>query len=106
MNFVSERAPLRVRHFVTELTGGTGVASLRLHSALARHGIESRLHYRFGSSNATHVTIDHRHRSRLWRLWQGYVISRRWRQQNPERGIFIHSRWIYRSGFRAFGPMP
>jgi glycosyltransferase involved in cell wall biosynthesis len=106
MNFVSEREPLRVRHFVTELTGGTGVASLRLHSALARQGIDSRLHHRFGSSSATHVIPDPRHRWWLWRLWEGYVISRRWRQQNPERGIFIHSRWIYPSRLRDFGSIP
>jgi glycosyltransferase involved in cell wall biosynthesis len=106
MNFVSERAPLRVRHFVTELTGGTGMASLRLHSALARHGIDSRLHHRFGSYNATHVTSDPRHRWWLWRLWERYSISRRWRQQNSERGIFIHSRWIYPSRLRDFGSIP
>jgi glycosyltransferase involved in cell wall biosynthesis len=106
MNFVSERAALRVRHFVTEITGGTGVASLRLHSALARHGIDSRLHHRFGSSNATHVTTDLRHGWWLWRLWQGHVIARRWRQQNSERGIFIHSRWIYPSRLHDFGSIP
>ena len=94
--------PMTVRHFVTELTGGTGVACLRLHSELARQGIDSNLHYRFGSSNASHVTIDPRHRWWLWRLWQGYVIARRWRQQNPERGIFIHSRWIYPSRLTRF----
>jgi glycosyltransferase involved in cell wall biosynthesis len=106
MKFLSEGEPMTVRHFVTELTGGTGVASLRLHAALARQGIDSRLHHRFGSSSASHVRIDPRHRSRLWRLWQGCVISRRWRRQNPERGIFIHSRWIYASRLRDFGPIP
>ena len=97
---------MTVRHFVTELTGGTGVASLRLHVALARQGIDSTLHHRFGSSSTSHVTIDPRHRWWPWRLWQGYVISRRWRRQNPERGIFIHSRWIYPSRLRDFGQMP
>ena len=106
MKFLSEGEPMTVRHFVTELTGGTGVASLRLHSELVRQGINSRLHYRVGSADASHVTVDQRNRSRLWRLWQGYVISRRWRRQNPERGIFIHSRWIYPSCLRDFGPMP
>jgi glycosyltransferase involved in cell wall biosynthesis len=106
MKFVAECEPATVRHFVTELTGGTGVAALRLHSELARHGIDSTLHHRFNSSNASRVTIDSRHRSRPWRLWQGYVISRRWRQQNPERGIFIHSRWIYPSRLHDFGSIP
>jgi len=97
---------MTVRHFVTELTGGTGVASLRLHSELVRQGINSRLHYRVGSANASHVTVDQRNRSRLWRLWQDHVISLRWRRQNPGRGIFIHSRWIYPSRLRDFGPTP
>jgi glycosyltransferase involved in cell wall biosynthesis len=82
------------------------MASLRLHAELVRQGIDSRLHHRFGSSNVGHVTIDARHRSRLWRLWEEYVISHRWRQQNPERGIFIHSRWIYPSRLADFGPVP
>ena len=106
MKFRSEREPLTVRHFATELAGGTGMASLRLHAELVRQGIDSRLHHRFGSSNVGHVTIDPRHRSRLWRLWEKYVISHRWRQQNPERGIFIHSRWIYPSRLADFGPVP
>jgi len=106
MKFLSEGELMTVRHFVTELTGGTGVASLRLHAALARQGIDSTLHHRFGSSSTSHVTIDPRHRWWPWRLWQGYVISRRWRRQNPERGIFIHSRWIYPSRLRDFGQMP
>jgi glycosyltransferase involved in cell wall biosynthesis len=106
MKFVSEREPPTVRHFVTELTGGTGVASLRLHAELVRQGINSQLHHRFGSSSASHVTIDSRHRSWLWRSWQGYVIARRWQQQNPERGIFIHSRWICSSRLADFGPIP
>jgi glycosyltransferase involved in cell wall biosynthesis len=106
MKIASERELLTVRHFVTELTGGTGVASLRLHAGLPRQGIDSRLHHRFGSSSAAHVTTDRRHRSWLLRLWQGYVISRRWRQQNSERGIFIHSRWIYPSRLNDFGPIP
>ena len=97
---------MTVRHFVTELTGGTGVASLRLHSELMRQGIHSRLHYRVGSANGSHVTVDQRNRSRLWRLYERYVISRRWRQQNPNRGIFIHSRWIYRSRLSDFGTVP
>jgi glycosyltransferase involved in cell wall biosynthesis len=106
VNFLSKREPLRVRHFVSELTGGTGVACLRLHSALARQGIDTRLHHRFGSSSAAHVTTDPRHRWWLWRLWQGHVIARRWRQQNSERGIFIHSRWIYPSRLGDFGSIP
>ena len=106
MKFGLKDESLRVRHFVTELTGGTGVASLGLHKALVRRGVESRLHYRFGSSNASQVTLDQRHCSRFWRLWGRYVISRRWRQQNPERGIFIHSRWIYPSRLHNFGPTP
>jgi glycosyltransferase involved in cell wall biosynthesis len=97
---------MTVRHFVTELTGGTGVASLRLHSELVRQGIDSRLHYRVDSANGSHVTVDQRNRSWLWRLWQGYVISRRWRRQNPERGIFIHSRWIYSTRLSDFGSIP
>jgi glycosyltransferase involved in cell wall biosynthesis len=106
MKFLSERAALRVRHFVTELAGGTGVASSRLHAELVRQGIDSRLHHRFGLSSGSHFTIDPRHRGRLWRLWQGYVIARRWRRQNPNRGIFIHSRWIYPSRLSDFGPIP
>jgi len=106
MNFVSECEPLTVRHFVSELTGGTGVAALRLHSALAQQGIDSRLHHRFDSSNVNQVTVDQRHRSWSWRLWQRYVIGRRWRQQNPERGIFIHSSWIFPSRLGDFGPTP
>jgi len=106
MRIVSEREPLTVRHFVTELTGGTGTASLRLHSELAQQGIDSNLHHRFSSSSASHVIIDSRHRWWLWRLWQGYVIARRWRQQNSQRGIFINSRWIYPSRLSDFGPTP
>lgn len=106
MNTVSAGEPLTVRHFVTELTGGTGVASLRLHSELVRQGIDSRLQHRFGSSNVTHVTTDPRHGRWLWRLWQRHVIAWRWRQQNSGRGIFIHSRWIYPSRLRDFGSVP
>jgi glycosyltransferase involved in cell wall biosynthesis len=39
-------------------------------------------------------------------LLQDYVVGRRWRQQNCERGIFIHARWIYRSRLAEFGPIP
>ena len=106
MNSVSQREPLKVRHFVTDLTGGTGVASLRLHGELVRQGVESALHHRFGSSSTSDVMIDQRHRSWPWRLWERYVISRRWRQQNSERGIFIHSRWIFPSLLEDFGPWP
>jgi len=97
---------LKIRHFASELTGGTGVASLRLHGELGKQGVESVLHHRFGVSGASHVEADQRYRSRFWRLWQGYVIGRRWRQQNSDRGIFIHSRWIFPTRLSDFGPLP
>lgn len=103
---MSGKRPLKVRHFASELAGGTGVAALRLHGELMRQGVDSRLHHRFGSSSAKQVEADQRHRSSFWRLLQGYVIGRRWRQQNPERGVFIHARWIFPTRLSDFGPVP
>jgi glycosyltransferase involved in cell wall biosynthesis len=106
MGDMSKHEPLKVRHFAAELTGGTGVAALRLHHGLCGQGIDSRLHHRSGSSQISHVEVDQRHRSRLWRLWEGYVVGRRWLQQNCERGIFVDTRWIYCTRLDEFGPIP
>lgn len=97
---------LVVRHFATEAAGGTGVACSRLHHGLLEQGIDSRLHYRSGPTGAAQVEIERRHDSWFWRLWQAYVVGRRWRQQNCERGIFVHARWIYRTRLDEFGPIP
>ncbi len=96
----------RVKHFVNSLTGGTGVAAVRLHLGLVAKGVESFLHYREGEKELKYATKDSRFAKRFNRLFENWIISRRWAMQTDGGGIFINQGWIYKTPLSHFGEYP
>lgn len=98
--------PLKVKHFVNSLSGGTGVAAVRLHLALVAKGVASFLDFREGEKVPNYATMDFRFAKRFNRLFENWMISRRWAKQAEGAGIFINQGWIYKTPLSHFGEYP
>jgi glycosyltransferase involved in cell wall biosynthesis len=94
-----------VAHYLSFLPGGAGIAAQRLHLALCRSGIESRMY--FGAGEAVDATMipAFTNRSFFWRNAAALAISLRNRHDIP--GGFVTSpRWIRRTPVQGFGQTP
>ncbi len=96
----------KVKHFVNSLSGGTGVAATRLHSALNLRGVHSSLHYREGERGPISSLRDNRFKTRFNCLLENWIISRRWAKQADSAAIFIYQRWIHKTPLSHFGEIP
>ncbi len=96
----------QVKHFVNSLNGGSGVAASRLNLALNSRGVASQLLYREGDFGGVLSLRDIRFNTRLNRLRENWIISRRWAKQANGAGIFINQRWIHKTPLSYFGEIP
>ena len=96
---------IKVAHFTTQLQGGAGIATQRLHFALCRHGVGSRLYFGTGQSVDETTIPAFRNASLFW----GSVarVANSWRSRRTAPGGFVTSPgWIRRTPIQKFGPVP
>jgi glycosyltransferase involved in cell wall biosynthesis len=94
-----------IAHYLSSLPGGAGIAAQRLHLALCRAGIESRMY--FGAGEAVDATMMPAfiNRSFFWRNVAALAVS--WRNRREAPGGFVTSpRWIRRTPVQGFSPTP
>jgi glycosyltransferase involved in cell wall biosynthesis len=94
-----------VTHFTTQLPGGVGNATKRLHRALCRAGVESRICYGAGEPLDSTMTPAFQNRSFLWRNVAALATSWRSRQDAPG-GFVTGPGWIRKTPIQAIGIMP
>jgi glycosyltransferase involved in cell wall biosynthesis len=96
---------MTVAHLTSELSGGAGVAAQRLHDAVRRQGVDSRLYYESGLPLV----------GGCQRVLQNQSFTRRnlaalaqaWRNRRNAPGCLVTSpRWIRRIPLQDFGPRP
>jgi hypothetical protein len=67
-----------VAHFTSELTGGAGIAAQRLHSALCKAGVNSRLYFGEGQPLDATMIPAFQNRTFFWR--NAAILANRWRR--------------------------
>ena len=103
-NCALQMKPL-VAHFATKLLGGDGIAAQRLHFALSRTGVESRMYFGEGESLDTTIIPAFQNRSFLWRNVAG-LAHRRQRIREAKGCSLFGPRWARRTPIQAFGELP
>jgi len=94
-----------VAHFTSELAGGAGIATQRLHSALCKAGVNSRLYFGEGQPLDATMVPAFDNRTFFWR--NAAVLANRWRRHREARGGFVSSpRWVRRTPIEKLGPLP
>jgi glycosyltransferase involved in cell wall biosynthesis len=94
-----------VAHFTSELAGGAGMAAQRLHSALCKAGVNSRLYFGEGQPSDATMVPAFQNRTFFWR--NAAVLANRWRRHREARGGFVSSpRWVRRTPIEKLGPLP
>ncbi|MBD2150281.1 glycosyltransferase [Pseudanabaena sp. FACHB-1277] len=93
-----------VCHLTTELTGGSGIATQRIHKALLAKNISSKLVFRKGTSQLLHSNRDHRHTSIIWRNLESIATTQQWKQIDSERSLFTKPQWIYQTKLQDIAP--
>jgi glycosyltransferase involved in cell wall biosynthesis len=94
-----------VTHFTNQLYGGSGIASQRLHLALCRAGVESRVCFGAGEPVDATMIPAYQNRTFFWRNTAALAVS--WRNRREAPGGFVSSpRWIRRTPIQGFGPIP
>ena len=94
----------RLKHLITELWGGSGVAAQRLHLSLLQKEISSELVFRKGTTQLLHSNRDHRHTSIIWRNLESIATTQQWKQINSERSLFTKPQWIYPTKLQDIAP--
>ncbi|MBE9199412.1 MULTISPECIES: glycosyltransferase [unclassified Nodularia (in: cyanobacteria)] len=95
-----------IKHFSTELSGGSGIAAQRLHKALLEKSISSELLFRKGSTSLPHSISDRRNSSLPWRDLDSITISKEWNRSVNDRSLFTNPQWIYKTQLKDFGKLP
>jgi glycosyltransferase involved in cell wall biosynthesis len=94
-----------IAHFTAGLGGGSGIAAQRLHLALCRAEVESRIYY--GSGEATDHTMVpvFQNRSFFWRNAAALLNS--WHNRRQAFGALVTSpRWVRKTPIQGIGKMP
>jgi len=96
---------MNVAHFTSETSGGAGIAAQRLHDALRRQNVESRLYYGTGTPFVQNCEPVFQLNSFFWR--NAAALARSWRNRRNAPGCLVTSpRWIRRTRLQDFGPRP
>jgi len=96
---------MNVAHFTSEMSGGAGIAAQRLHDALRRQDVESRLYYGTGTPFVENCEPVFQLNSFFWR--NAAALARSWRNRRNAPGCLVTSpRWIRRTRLQDFGPRP
>jgi glycosyltransferase involved in cell wall biosynthesis len=96
---------MTIAHLTSELSGGAGVAAQRLHDALRRAGVHSRLYYECGLPlvEECHRVFDNQSFTRR----NLAALSQAWRNRRNAPGCLVTSpRWFRRTRLQDFGPLP
>ena len=100
-----DQLTMKIAHFTSELSGGAGVAAQRLHEALRRQNVESRLYYESGLPLVAGCYRVFENQSFTWRNLA--ALARAWRNRRNAPGYLVTSpRWIRRTRLQDFGPRP
>src|SRR5437764_15402926 len=96
---------MTIAHLTSELSGGAGIAAQRLHDALRRQDVESRLYYGTGAPFVENCEPVFQINSFFWR--NAAALAQAWRnRRNAPGGLVTSSRWIRRTRLQDRGPRP
>jgi glycosyltransferase involved in cell wall biosynthesis len=96
---------MNVAHFTSETFGGAGIAAQRLHDALRRQNVNSRLYYGTGTPFVENCEPVFQLNSFFWR--NAAALARSWRNRRNAPGCLVTSpRWIRRTPLKDFCPRP
>jgi len=96
---------MTIAHLTSELSGGAGVAAQRLHEALQRQNVESRLYYETGTPFVRNCEPVFQINSFFWR--NAAALAQAWRNRRNAPGCLVTSpRWIRRTRLQEVCPRP
>lgn len=96
---------MTIAHFTSELSGGAGVAAQRLHEALRRQNVESRLYYETGTPFVGNCEPIFQTNSFFWR--NAAALAQAWRNRRNSPGCLVTSpRWIRRTRLQDLSLRP
>jgi glycosyltransferase involved in cell wall biosynthesis len=96
---------MTIAHLTSELSGGAGVAAQRLHEALRRQNVESRLYYGTGTPFVGNCEPVFQINSFFWR--NAAALAQAWRNRRNAPGCLVTGpRWIRRTRLQDLGPRP
>lgn len=90
--------PMRILHLATELSGGAGLAALRLHEALRSTGVDSELIHGSGSTGVSAVRQFNPDGSLARRYLDRIADQRIWALKKPEAPLWSRTRRFVRGG--------
>jgi glycosyltransferase involved in cell wall biosynthesis len=94
-----------VTHFISQLAGGSGIATQRLHLALCRAGVQSRICFGVGEAPDSTMIPAFQNRTFFWRNVAALAIS--WRNRcTVQDGFVTGPGWIRKTPIQAFGEIP
>ena len=93
---IKPRRPMKVVHLASELSGGAGLAALRLHAALRRSGTDSELVHRSGAADVSAVRQFNPEGSLARRYLDRMADQRIWAVKKPEAPLWSRSRRFVR----------
>jgi len=91
---------LKYTHLASELSGGAGLAALRLHRALRLQGLDSELLHGFGSTGVEGVRRFEPGGSAVARYADRFLDQYVWKARRPGAGLFSRTRRLVRGGMR------
>jgi glycosyltransferase involved in cell wall biosynthesis len=94
-----------ITHFTTQLPGGSGIAAQRLHLALRRTGVESRICFGAGESADASMIPAFQNKTFFWRNVAALATSWQNRRTAPG-GLVLGPGWIRKTPIQTFGQLP
>ncbi|MGI8480508.1 MAG: glycosyltransferase, partial [Chthoniobacterales bacterium] len=89
----------------SELAGGAGMAAQRLHFALCKAGVNSRLYFGQGEAVDSTMVPAFQNRTFFWR--NAVALASGWRGRREVKGGFVTSpRWVHKTPIQRFGGLP
>jgi glycosyltransferase involved in cell wall biosynthesis len=89
---------MKVVHLTSELTGGAGLAALRLHTMLKENGVDSELVYGYGCSSVAATRRFLPRASAAVKYLDRILDQLVWRSRRPGAGLFTRTRRLARAG--------
>jgi glycosyltransferase involved in cell wall biosynthesis len=89
---------MKVVHLAAELSGGAGLAALRLHAALGKSGVDSELIHGSGSAGISAVRRFNPGGSAARRYLDRFADQRIWAVKRPEAPLWSRTRRFVRGG--------
>ncbi len=94
-----------ISHYTTQLYGGAGIAAQRLHLALCRDGVPSRMYYGAGEAVDSTMAPAFQNRTFFWR--NAVALATSWRSRREAPGGFVTGPgWVRKTPIQATGKIP